>query len=198
MFGSIQILSESNTADMANNFSALWLLLKQLLMHIEQSCPRFSRVVTNLVLHTFIRPVGQIKTNCSMCTITSFSYKFHENDMLLSSFSAKCFDFFDKSQTDNFFTANLDILALNSLMQYIWLFKLEEYCQRKTLQEKESIKVVRCGLKILSFRITVRQHSASLVMPNSYPCDGIFNLHLTTIKDSYNRTCFFRVNYYCR
>ena len=25
----------------------------------------------------------------------------------------------------------------------------------------------------------------SLVMPNSYPGDGIFNQHLTTIKDSY-------------
>ena len=23
-------------------------------------------------------------------------------------------------------------------------------------------------------------------MPNSYPCDGIFNLHLRTIKDSYS------------
>ena len=23
-------------------------------------------------------------------------------------------------------------------------------------------------------------------MPNSYPCDRIFNPHLTTIKDSYN------------
>ena len=25
---------------------------------------------------------------------------------------------------------------------------------------------------------------ASLVMPNSYPSDGIFNQHLTTLKDS--------------
>ena len=35
-------------------------------------------------------------------------------------------------------------------------------------------------------RVTVRHHSASLVMPNSYPRDGIFNQHLTTIKDSYS------------
>ena len=35
-------------------------------------------------------------------------------------------------------------------------------------------------------RVTVRHHSTSLVMPNSYPDDGIFNQHLTTIKDSYN------------
>ena len=34
-------------------------------------------------------------------------------------------------------------------------------------------------------QITVRHHSASLMMPNSYPCDGIFNQHLTTIIDSH-------------
>ena len=53
------------------------------------------------------------------------------------------------------------------------------------MQEKESIMVVRCELKILSLGITVQHHSASLVMPNSYPHDRIFNLQLTTIKDSY-------------
>ena len=34
-------------------------------------------------------------------------------------------------------------------------------------------------------QVTVRHHSASLVMPNIYPRDGIFNQLLTTIKDSY-------------
>ena len=55
------------------------------------------------------------------------------------------------------------------------------------MQEKESIMVVRCELKIPSLGITVRHHSASLVLPNSYmyPRDRIFNQHLTTIKDSY-------------
>ena len=53
------------------------------------------------------------------------------------------------------------------------------------MQEKESIMVVRCELKIPSLEITVRHHLASLVMPNSYPRDGIFNSHLTIIKDSY-------------
>ena len=53
------------------------------------------------------------------------------------------------------------------------------------MQEKESIMVVQCELKILSLGITVRHHSASFVMPNSYPRDGIFNLHQTTIMDSY-------------
>ena len=50
------------------------------------------------------------------------------------------------------------------------------------MQEKESIMVVRCELKIPSLEITNRHHSASLVMPNSYPRDRIFNPHLTTIK----------------
>ena len=53
------------------------------------------------------------------------------------------------------------------------------------MQEKESIMIVRSELKIPSLGIIVRHHSASLVMPNSYPRDGIFNPHLTTIKDSY-------------
>ena len=34
-------------------------------------------------------------------------------------------------------------------------------------------------------RVTVRHHSASLVMPKYYPHDGIFNQYLTTIKESY-------------
>ena len=35
-------------------------------------------------------------------------------------------------------------------------------------------------------RVTFQHHSASFVMPNSYPCDGFFKEHRTTIKDSYN------------
>ena len=34
-------------------------------------------------------------------------------------------------------------------------------------------------------QVTAWHHSASLVILNSYPHDGIFNPHLTTIKDSY-------------
>ena len=54
------------------------------------------------------------------------------------------------------------------------------------MQEKESTMVVWCELKILSLGITVRHHSANILMPNSYPHDWTFNAHLTTIKDSYN------------
>ena len=35
-------------------------------------------------------------------------------------------------------------------------------------------------------RVNVRHRSASFVMPNSYLRDGILNLYITTIKDSYN------------
>ena len=48
--------------------------------------------------------------------------------------------------------------------------------------------VVQCELKIPLLWITVQHHSASLVMPNSYPRDGIFNPHITTIKESYKAT----------
>ena len=53
------------------------------------------------------------------------------------------------------------------------------------MQQKESIMVALCEQKFLSLGITVRCHSASLMMLNSYPSDRIFNPHLTTIKDSY-------------
>ena len=56
------------------------------------------------------------------------------------------------------------------------------------MQEREPIMVVRCVSKSLSLGITVRHHSASFMMSNSYPHGGIFNLQLTTIKDSYKLT----------
>ena len=34
-------------------------------------------------------------------------------------------------------------------------------------------------------RVTVRHHEACRVMPNSYPSDGIFNLHRRYIMDSF-------------
>ena len=77
------------------------------------------------------------------------------------------------------------------------IFKSKCNCRMKSRQEKESIMVRRCKLKISVTRVTVRHHSASLVMPNSYPRDrslvmpnsyprdGIFNQNLTTIKYPY-------------
>ena len=48
----------------------------------------------------------------------------------------------------------------------------------KSMQEKEFIMVVRCELKIPSLGITVRHHSASLEMPNSYTHDGILSRYI--------------------
>ena len=60
-----------------------------------------------------------------------------------------------------------------------------EASMRKGMQEKESIMVVRCRLKILSLGITVRHHSAKLMVHNSDPWDRFFYLYLTTMIDSY-------------
>ena len=55
----------------------------------------------------------------------------------------------------------------------------EEYA-RKRIHNGSSVQIENSVT-----RVTARYHSASLVMPNSYPRDRIFNQHLTTIKDSY-------------
>ena len=41
-------------------------------------------------------------------------------------------------------------------------------------------------------RVTVRHHEAYRVMPNSYPSDGIFNLHRRTIMNSFSCILFLR------
>ena len=41
-------------------------------------------------------------------------------------------------------------------------------------------------------RVTVLHHEACQVMPNSYPSDGIFNLHRRTIMDSFSCILFLR------
>ena len=68
-----------------------------------------------------------------------------------------------------------------------YIFKPKCNCRRKSMQEKESIMVVWCKLKVPSLRITVQHHSASLAMLNSYRRDRIFNSQLTAIKNSYNK-----------
>ena len=57
-------------------------------------------------------------------------------------------------------------------------------CRKKSMQEKESV-IVQFELKSPSLGITLAS-LWRLVMPNSYPRDGIFNPNLTTIKDSYS------------
>ena len=56
------------------------------------------------------------------------------------------------------------------------------------MQEKVSIMGVWCGQKNLSLGITVRHHSASLVMPISDPRDRFFYPHHTPMKDTYSLT----------
>ena len=53
------------------------------------------------------------------------------------------------------------------------------------MQEKVSIMGVWCGQKNLSLGITVRHHSASLVMPISDPRDRFFYPHHTHMIDTY-------------
>ena len=55
----------------------------------------------------------------------------------------------------------------------------EEYA-RKRIHNGSSMQIENSVT-----RVTARHDKVSLVMPNSYPCDGIFSQHLTTIKDSY-------------
>ena len=64
----------------------------------------------------------------------------------------------------------------------------EEYA-RKRIHNGYSVQIEN-----FFTRVTVRNHSASLVMPNSYPIDGIFNQHLTSIKDSYNLQVVYAIN----
>ena len=54
------------------------------------------------------------------------------------------------------------------------------------LKEEYARKRINNGrLMQIENSVTLDNCSASLVMPNSYPYDGIFNPHITTIKDSY-------------
>ena len=64
------------------------------------------------------------------------------------------------------------------------------------MQKKKTPTYTGCSMRIeklihhwSSLGTTVRYHSANLVMPNSYPRDGTFSPHLTTIKDSYTHAC---------
>ena len=101
-------------------------------------------------------------------------------------FSAKRFNanMLERRRTEQFLLKKCSYFGVKLIKQY--LFNPKCNCRRQGMLNKKAVMVVRCELKIPSLRITVQHQSASLVMPNSYPCDGIFSPHLTTIKDSYN------------
>ena len=58
----------------------------------------------------------------------------------------------------------------------------EEYA-RKRFQKGSLVQIENSVTRVTA------QHRMSLVMPNSYPRDGMFNLRLTPIKDSYILSC---------
>ena len=100
---------------------------------------------------------------------------------ILTWYCAKRFDinFWDSSRAKQFLLENIVILALiwwNNTYSNLNAVVAGRVCKKKNL-----IMVVRCEMKIPSLRKTVRHHSTSFVTPNSYPHDGIFNPHLTTI-----------------
>ena len=66
---------------------------------------------------------------------------------------------------------------------------LKEEFARKRIHNGSSVQIENAVTQV-----TVRHHSASLVKLNSYPGDGIFNQHLTTIKDSYKTLCTAKTN----
>ena len=92
---------------------------------------------------------GWIKKQSIFCWVIWHTLSFE--------YSVKTFLF---SAWRNFFGA-LRELMLNTIIK-------GRVCKKKNLYE----------LKIPSLGITVRHHLASLVLPNSYPCDGIFNPNL--------------------
>ena len=66
--------------------------------------------------------------------------------------------------------------------------------EMKGMQEKEVIMGVPGREKNPSLGITVWHHSASLVMPNSDPRNGIFHLPLTPMIDPYILACRIRLS----
>ena len=137
------------------------------------------------------------------CTtsVWCFWHHFCRLDVIFTSVSAKRFDVnvSERSRTELLLIKKCSYFSINLITQHI--FKSKCNCFWKSMQEKESIMVLRCKLKIPSL-VTIRHHSASLVMPNSYPHNGIINQHLTTIAEifflpqdncnlewTYNRNC---------
>ena len=81
---------------------------------------------------------------------------------------------------------NVVISALHKIDKWIHIqakmqLSKEEYARKRTHNG------CLVQLKVPSLRITVRHHSASLAMLNSYCRDRIVSPQLTAIKNSYNK-----------
>ena len=81
---------------------------------------------------------------------------------------------------------NVIISALHEIDKRIHI-QAEMQLSKEEYARKEHKTILWCKLKVPSLRITVRHHSPSLAMLNSYHRDRIFNPQLTAIKNSYNK-----------
>ena len=88
--------------------------------------------------------------------------------------------FINRNRRERYMATDVDILAL--IWQYNAFLSLDvdgNVCKKKIhnsyVQIENSVS-----------RVIVQHHSARLVMPNTYPCDRVFNPLFTTIKDSYS------------
>ena len=85
---------------------------------------------------------------------------------MLTSFSAERLNanVLEGIRTEHFLIEKYSYCGVRLIKQYI--FKPKCNCRGKSMQEEESVMVVRCmQIENSSFGITVRHHSASLVMP---------------------------------
>ena len=82
---------------------------------------------------------------------------------------------------------NVVISALHKIDKRNTYSSLNAIVEGRICKKKKNIMVVWYKLKVPSLRITVRHHSASLVMLNSYRRDRNFNPQFTAIKNSNNK-----------
>ena len=113
-------------------------------------------------------------------------------NLIFTSVSAKRFgvNVEERSRTELFLIEKCSYFSVKLIKQHIFKSKCNNLLSKEEYARK---RIHNCSSVLIEnsvTRVTVRIHPASLVMPNSYPRDGIFNQHLTTIKDSYIVTCF--------
>ena len=166
----------------SNSITVIWVhnqrqgtgkLTERTLLHTRPRFPWTWPGLGNVVLH------GGCKTtlmhDVSMTILTSFLTPFsHQFPPIVSTSAYKrgAIPNFSWSKKCSYFSVKLIINTYSSLNA----MSKEEYA-RKRIHNGCSVNLKICT------RVTVRHHSASLVMPNSYPHDRSFNQPLTTIPD---------------
>ena len=116
---------------------------KVLLFHTQLGFPWTQPGLGNVVLHE----------GCKKTLVTTsvwfWRHSWHP-DIIFTSVSAKCFDvnLWERSRTELFLIEKCSYFSVKLIKQHI--FKSKCKYRRKSMQEKESIMVLRCKLKILS------------------------------------------------